>query len=142
MHLHISNTIQQQIAVEFAGVFWLAAEIFILLLLRAGRRHVAAVPLPRVFSFTRSERRSFVALLIGAVTLFAFAPGRYFVSEPWPDRLMAASPMEIAEIYHAVTHPHLALWTAFVLGWVALEIVIVWNGIALYRRIRNMLHAA
>jgi hypothetical protein len=111
--------------VESAGLFWIGAELAILFIVLAGRRHVDSKPLPAGFSLTATEIRRAIFWGIAFAILSAIVLGRY-----------AASREIDVQNLSARVHVHLVVWAAFVTTWVILETLIVFHGWRGYRRLR------
>jgi len=131
----------QMLIVELSGVFWVAAELLILLFIMEARRHLARNPLPPrpVWDRTSSRRAGLFSLLTAA------ALGTVLVrSLLWPPLsvYLQREPLNIndAAIYDflAVLR-HLKVWAAFVTAWVLLETAIVYQGFQAYRTLCNRL---
>ncbi len=110
--------------VESAGLFWIGAELAILFLVLAGRRHVDSVPLPTRFVLTVTELRRAICWSVAFTILSAIVLGRYAVSRE----------IDVQTLSDRV-HTHLVVWAAFVTTWVLLETLIVYHGWHGYRRL-------
>jgi hypothetical protein len=110
------------VQIETAGYFWILAELIILSLVYAGRRHIETDPLPNRLIVTPCQKWMGVACILAPVALWA-ATTRI--------------------LWHANNAPatFLLLWSLFVTMWVLLEILIVYNGWRGYLRLRLLLNA-
>lgn len=120
-------------ALEAVGMFWLAAELAILFFIIAARRHILARPLPRTFAFNNAEKRraALWACCFAALAAAVFARHVFHAAAPVP-------PDPVPLIAHRA-RVHMAVWCAFVTGWVALEIAIVYNGYRGYAALKTLL---
>lgn len=131
--------------IELAGILWLMAEAMILVIILAGARHVRLHPLPERLRIDKPERRILLCLLAILALIAIFSPGRHWYLESFPaamERLSnqpGAPAADVEEAYRNAAATHLAVWSAFVLGWVLLEIAIVWNGIRLFHGVRRLI---
>lgn len=123
----------RHLAIESAGVFWLAAEMAILLLLLWGREHLARTPTSTTLHLTPRIRNYAYGLGLLALALTALVIGRF---------LWAAAPTLSEADARQRELLHIALWAAFVTGWVLYEILIVYHGVRGYQRLRQLLGGA
>lgn len=128
----------RQCFVEGAGIFWLAAELAILLFVLAARRHLEASPASSRLVFTRADAQCAFGFAIGTIFLSAIVYGRHFVVPPaylapLPD------PSALARALEGQVYRHLLFWAGFVTGWVALEAVIVYHGYRAWRALMRLL---
>ena len=131
---------RERLLYETAGLFWLAAELAILFSVVAARAELAARldggPPPR--KLTRRAVFWTLAFFAGAALL----QYRHWV---WPpvyvllERGALDTNAAAREAYAFRVHTHLALWSAFVAGWVLLEVLIVYHGWRAYRLLRMVL---
>jgi hypothetical protein len=131
--------------IEAAGVFWIGAEVLILFVVTAALRHFEARPLSPTFALTAREKRRAFWWSGGLVVLCVGAFGRHVVVPPLHTALAAlASPSagEVEALYFSRAHIHLAVWCLFILSWVALEAVIVLQGLRVLSRIRGLVRHA
>ncbi|NIA12436.1 MAG: hypothetical protein GWP08_00040 [Nitrospiraceae bacterium] len=133
---------------EGAGLFWLLAEMAILLLVLSGRRHVSSEPLPDRFAPTAHEIRRGAAWLGAFVVLTAVVWGRHVWLPPVYVTLQRAAETggtvaadALTRQYTVRLHTHLAIWSGFVTLWVVFETLIVYHGWRGYRRLRVVLGA-
>ncbi len=144
---HAHDLHRQNIYIETAGVFWLAAECLILVLMRAGKRHVSQAPTPNHFRFQKFDWTLATTLAIALCAIALYAPGRLLFAPSLPETLSELAqntPLLDATVeaaYFQSTRTHHLIWIAFVIGWVILECAIVWYGIGVYRALRKLLHA-
>jgi hypothetical protein len=133
----------RNLIIESAGLFWIFAELLILLAVIAGRRYLETVPLPNRFAWTRALTLRAVAFGVIFFALCAVTYGRHLLWPPLAEllRTRALDSNAIYMLSRQRTHQHLALWGAFVTGWVVLECLIVWHGWRGYRRLRELLEA-
>jgi hypothetical protein len=128
----------RQLVIEGAGLFWLGAEVAILFGALLARHHLETTPgCPRLAFQRRDALRAIgwaaVFLLFSAVVL-----GRHFVLAQ-PQHL---EDIEVAAVVLQARHrEHLAVWAAFVAGWVALEAMIVYHGYRGYMAFRKAVDA-
>lgn len=135
MNLAIAQAAQSYARIEGAGVFWLAAELAILVLVRAGRRHLETIPLPTGFRITRQELPLIllsIVALSGLLVLFALRHGTNTLPLDQPIEALAARAAHAERV-------HLAIWSGFVVGWVVLEALIVYHGWRGYQQLRRLL---
>lgn len=135
MNLAIVLAEHRYARIEAAGIFWIAAELGILVLVRAGRRHLETRPLPAHFGLTRRDLRYLLpsgGMLLGLLILYLF---RHAGGPP----VMDASNDILAAIAAREERVHLALWSGFVLIWIILEALIVYHGWRGYRQLRLLL---
>jgi len=118
--------------VESAGLFWIAAELIVLFLVRAGKRHIETEPLPERFALTRVEKVWAVAWAVGFALLALLVLGRHFLTA-------RIDPADATATLSANLHMHLSTWAGFVTAWVVLEMLIVYHGWRGYRRLRHLL---
>lgn len=128
----------RQCLVEGAGLFWLAAELAILLFVLAARRHLETNPTSSRLFFTRADAQRAIAFAIATIFLSAIVYGRHFVVPPaylapLPD------PSAFIRALEGQVYRHLLLWSGFVTGWVALEAVIVYHGYRAWRAMMRLL---
>jgi len=118
--------------VESAGLFWIGAELLILFMVVAGRRHISTEPLPERFVLQINEkRRAIIAAVVFTLTAAAVL-ARHFA--PWTVDADAA-----AEVLSDRMHAHMLVWASFVTVWVLLETLIVYHGWRGYCRLRDLL---
>jgi len=118
----------RHLAVESAGVFWIAAELFILALVCWGREHLGKAPTRTRLTFSAAVRWRFRAALgVTLVLVIVVARRAFVVAEPNVEAIVRD---ELA---------HLALWALFVTAWVVLEAAIVYQGYRGYRLLGGLL---
>lgn len=120
------------LVVESAGLFWIAAELLILFMVLAGRRHIATEPLPERFALRADEKRRAII----AAVLFALAAAAVLARHFAPS---AVDTGHAAAVLSGRAHVHMAIWASFVTIWVLLETLIVYHGWQGYRRLRDLL---
>ena len=113
----------RHLLVELAGVFWLVAELALLHLVWLGREHLQHTPHSPHLTPSRAARMRLFSFAALSVLLLALVVGRRMM--PLPDNDMVA--------IVAFEQMHLAVWSAFVVGWVVLEALIVYQGWRGYR---------
>ena len=118
--------------VETAGLFWIAAELAILVLVVAGRRHIGTEPLPERFALNANEKRRVLIVLVAFVAASCILLARHFVPH-------AVDTDHAAAVLLGRAHVHRAVWASFVTVWVLLETLIVYHGWRGYRRLRRLL---
>ena len=133
------------IGAEAAGIFWLGAELAILLGVLAARAYLAG-PLDAPM-FPPRQRQRFLWAFGGLAAMAVLVLGRHwFLQAPHRTPAMLdwarhGEPERVAQAYHAFLSAHHAVWVSFVAGWVILECLIVWNGLLLYRALMRKLTA-
>lgn len=132
---------RDHLLIESAGILWLAAEAGILVLVRAGRRHLDSTPLPAAFRPDAAARREALAAIAAIALLCAVVYGRHLLDTPAGELLAsgALGAADAAARLAAQERLHLLVWGSFVAGWVALEFEIVRQGWRAYRRFRALL---
>lgn len=138
-----------ELLIEAAGLFWIGAELAILLAMTTALRHLRATPLPPRFSLTSADWRRALWGTLSLILLAALLFGRHWFITPYHAaiQLQAETPPQtpvdaIATIYNTRAHLHLIIWCAFIATWVALEIAIVSSGLKIYRQLLRVLAAA
>ncbi len=130
----------RQYVIEFAGVFWLAAELVLLAAVDTARRHLNKSPLTPHLVFDKHVSEKILATLTITVFLYAYA---YVHGKNWSvirEGIAAnLTPDVIAQMYHRAILSHLTVWAVFVTGWVLLEVLIVIEGILVFRRLKQIL---
>lgn len=131
---------REHLLIESAGLFWLGAEAGILVLVRAGRRHLETTPLPAGLRVDARVWREAAVALAAMALLCALVYGRHALWIPAADAMAAGglSAVEGAALAAARERAHLGVWAAFVAGWVALEVEIVRQGWMGYHRFRRL----
>jgi hypothetical protein len=119
-------------AVELAGVFWIAAELGILFLVRWGRAHLATDPHAARLQFTAPLRRELAAYTLVAALLAGAVVYRYLAAD-------AAGIVASVDTAFRFEQTHLLFWAAFVAAWVGLEGAIVYHGARGYQRLATLL---
>ena len=123
----------RHLAIESAGVFWLAAEMAILVLVLWGREHLALRPTSTTLQLSPRIRRCAYGLGIFAIALTALIIGRF---------LWAATPALSEAGARQRELLHILLWASFVTGWVVFEALIVYHGVRGYQLLRQLLGGA
>jgi hypothetical protein len=123
---------------EGAGLFWLGAEMLILAAVAIGRRRMQQGP-PFADPFRPAEWRVLLAVCALFLLLCTVVLSRHFLLPQAADLLQAGAADEAAALYRARLLQHLALWAIFVVGWVVLEAIIVFEGWRGYRHLRRWL---
>lgn len=133
------------IGAEAAGIFWLGAELIILLGVLAARAYLQGPLDAPLFPPAQRRRIAWSLGLFGALSaivmgrhLFLQAPHRTPAMRDWA---VHADPALIMAAYQAFITMHHVVWVSFVVGWVLLECLIVWNGLLLYRALVRRLTA-
>lgn len=119
----------RHLAVEGAGVFWIAAEMAILFLVQWGREHMEERPLQPGLQLSRTSQWRAIGYALLVFVLSAIVARRAVLSLRAPQDPIA---FELE---------HLTLWAQFVTAWVLLEIAIVYHGWRGYRTLRSLLGA-
>jgi len=131
---------REQFIYECAGVFWLWAELAILFAVREGRSVLLGKPRPSWLLRLLSWSAVFCVVLFPLLFRGWFLTGAATLatSSPQPETLAAA--------YTQGVLIHLAVWSIFVLAWVLLESLIVYEGARTYgvfsARCRRLLNAS
>ncbi len=130
----------RQYVIEFAGVFWLAAELVLLAAVDTARCHLNKSPLtPHLVLDKHVFQKSMAAIsLIIFMCLYVYGHGMSWggIREGMAANL---TPDVIAQMYHRAILSHLTVWAVFVTGWVLLEVLIVIEGILVFRRLKQIL---
>lgn len=118
----------RHLAIESAGVFWIAAELFILALVCWGREHLATNPRQARLALSPAARWRFRGASGITLVLSIIVCRRAFVIvEPSAEAILRDE------------YAHLALWAMFVTAWVGLEAAIVYQGYRGYRLLGGLL---
>lgn len=118
----------RHLAVEAAGVFWIAAELVILALVCWGREHLSTTPRRGRLKFSATARWRFRAAAgVTLVLSIVVARRGFVVAEPSVEAILRDE------------YAHLALWAVFVTAWVGLEGAIVYQGYRGYRLLGGLL---
>lgn len=138
--------LRRQCATELAGLFWIGAEVFILVLVCAARRHIERDALsPTLRGGPQLRRRLLVAA--GGLTALGLVLALRYVLAPPPAALYgglahlspAAAASMLASAQRRFQGVAVGTWFLFVNAWVLLEVLIVWHGyrgyVALCRRL-------
>lgn len=134
----------RMLLIEGAGLFWILAELAILFVCICARQRLASRPpvLDPTLNPTEIRRaaRWLILFALGAVGVM----GRHWIWPPVRTVLSgmhdsAPSTVAIREIWLARTYAHSAIWSLFVVLWVALEIAIVIEGWRAYTLLRDHL---
>lgn len=141
---HIEHS--RQTLIECAGLFWIFAELVILLGVIAGRGHLESAPRAERFHWTPALTRKAVFYAVGFGLLVCCTLGRHVFLEPvyhYLEGQARAGQLPDAAFMKALwlrrTHQHLVLWAAFVTGWVALETLILYHGWRGYCQLKTLL---
>ena len=133
------------IGAEAAGIFWLGAELIILLVVLAARAYLTESPDAPLFP--PRQRRRFAWGFAGIAILAVLVLGRHLIWQA-PHRTSAMLEWSLHEdagqvlaAYQVFVSTHQVVWVSFVVGWVLLETLIVWNGLLLYRALMRRLTA-
>lgn len=121
---------------ESAGLFWIGAELAILFMIIAARRHIQTRPLPPRLQLEDGEKRRVRAWLIALFFLAAIVLGRHLVYA------LAPVPQDVAPLLSGRMRAHLAIWSGFVTAWVVLEIAIVYQGFRGYLALKALIGPA
>jgi hypothetical protein len=132
---------------DSAGLFWIAAELVILFLVLSGRRTLQDSPPSASFSIFAVEKRRVWRWILSFAALVVATLGRHVVVLPLyvlvpevavstPDHILSGI---VAKAYHTRALLDAGVWAAFITIWVALEILIVWHGWKLAKRLRELL---
>jgi hypothetical protein len=145
---HTRHHFFSQMLIETAGLFWIFAELCILLGVLAGRDHLERnsttgqfVWTPRLTTWALGFGIFFAALLLAAY-------GRHFYWKPVHVLLQQTyatvrflEPDDAVRAFRAARFRHQGLWAFFVTIWVLLEVMIVYHGWRGYRLLRVRLKA-
>ncbi len=128
------------VAIEAAGIFWLAAETAILFFVIAARRHLALqAPLALRALGVRAAVFGGSVMLLPVCLVF-----RHILLTPLP-RALAQGGVSAEAAYALASqraNEHLLVWSAFILGWVVLEVLIVYQGWRVLAALRARLDAS
>ncbi|MBI4558316.1 MAG: hypothetical protein HY706_12110 [Candidatus Hydrogenedentes bacterium] len=141
-HVEQPGYIRQLLLVEAAGVFWLAAELTILFLILVARRYTLSLPLPERLTLTQHEKRRAHIWCTAILAFTGLLVARYPLLGLWADpagSLMQAGLPASRPQTTVIFQSHLLVWVVLITSWLALEILIVYNGWLVFRRIRDML---
>jgi len=134
----------QRVIIESAGLFWLLAELMILFWVLAGRKHLESHAESPRFAWSPALTRRALGWSFGFAGLALLTYGRHLVWPPAHHLLQGGAVSGIPEAallarFTCRAHEHLALWSLFVTGWIALEIAIVYHGWRGYQCLRALL---
>lgn len=123
---HIAAAARGHLLIEAAGVFWLLAEVAILFAVREARRTLSGQPArdwrPRIALWMGIASVPLLLLLLHAWTLTRI---------DWLEAPI--TPETAAQSLTFQVQRHLIVWSLFIFGWVALETLIVAEGLRAYR---------
>lgn len=124
--------------IEVFGLFWVAAELCILYLIRLASKAVRSDHSQFAeFSAYRSHNFEFFAVL--TILCLGILILRTPLSElPQPIVPTEVNAYEIARVASQI-RVHLVIWSAFILTWVGLEIAIVWTAWRAFHELRERL---
>jgi len=113
----------QYLLIESAGLFWIGAEMAILFAMCEARRYFSALPAKANFTFASIQFKRVLFWILPLLGLCLWvACCQYFDGENrW--------------------QLHILTWCSFVIIWVFLECLIVWQGCAIYARLSQKLGA-
>lgn len=130
----------EQLIIELAGLFWIAAELIILYCVIAARRFLQELPSNAPFRWPIPLGK-FLTTLFLLIAIFTL--GRHFFITPLPDAIKAGfTPESIRIAYLLRAHIHLFVWAVFITFWVVLESAIVYFGFQIYQILAKMASAA
>ena len=129
----VYSQILRTAGLESAGLFWIAAELAILFLMTAARRHLLTRPLPPHLDLQDSEKRRARVWLVAFLFLAAIVLCRHVVYA------LAPLPQDVSPLLISRVRVHLAVWTAFITAWVALEVAIVYQGLRAYLALKALI---
>ncbi len=133
----------RSLVIESMGLFWLFAEIAILCAVLTARRHIEQGAGESAGELVLRFRRRLLAWSLLFLALPALVYGRHLFLTPAHVSLAERSlpDAELLRIFVRRGHEHLAVWSFFIAGWVALETLIVYHGwrsfTALRRRLKD-----
>jgi len=133
------------IGAEAAGIFWLGAELAILLAVLAARTYLTGPVDAPLFPASQRKRFAWAFAALGVAGVLIL--GRHWVwhaphrTPAMLDWAVHSDPEQVARAYHAFVSAHHVVWLVFVAGWVILECLIVWNGLQLYRALMRRITA-
>jgi hypothetical protein len=113
---------REHLLYEAIGLFWLWAEVVILFAMREARAVI-------LLGATRPWRLRLLWWMAAFACFSIAVLARHYLLPAPP-----SAPDAMAAWYTASTRQHLAVWAAFVFGWVLLESLIVLEGVRAYRR--------
>ncbi|HUW62391.1 MAG TPA: hypothetical protein VMZ06_15405 [Candidatus Bathyarchaeia archaeon] len=129
----VYSQILRTAGLESAGLFWIGAELAILFMMIAARRHIQARPLPPRLELQDNEKRRARAWCFAFLVLAAIVLGRHVVNA------LAPLPQNATALLIGRVRVHLAVWSGFITAWVALELAIVYQGLRGYLALKALL---
>ena len=130
-----------ELAIESAGIFWIAAELAILFCVLLARFHVEHRPHQPKLTLDPAHWRRLRIWTSACVVLAAAVWGRHLVIAPLPGvAAHAPSGEALASAYAVRAWIHNGVWFSFINIWVILETVIVYHGWRTYRSLRRLFH--
>jgi hypothetical protein len=132
----VHSQILRMAGLESAGLFWISAELAILFMMIAARRHVQTRPLPPRLEFQNGEKRRAVAWGLGFFLLAALVLGRHVAYA------LETLPHDAAPVLIGRARVHMAVWSGFVTAWVCLEVAIVYQGLRGYLALKSLMEPA
>jgi len=132
----VYSQILRTAGLESAGLFWIGAELAILFMMMAARRHVQTRPLPPRLELRYSEKRrartwAYCFLLLAVIFL-----GRHLINALTP------IPQDVSPLLIGRVRVHLAVWSGFITAWVVLEVAIVYQGLRGYLALKALIGPA
>ena len=127
--------------IETMGIFWLVAEIAILLMVRAGRGYLDGIRTGTLTAWRPPIFRIVVATALATLSLCIATYGRHWFIPPLHSVIAVSPPgMDaIRALFRQRHREHIIVWSGFVTAWVLLEAVIVYQGCRGYCALRQLL---
>ncbi len=126
--------------IEAMGVFWITAEIIILHMMLAGRDFLNRLREATPGQWRPPYARILLAGLLSLLILLTSTLGRAWIWPPVHTLFAHSIPGDFAlqSLFRQRYHEHMMIWTAFVTGWVVLELLIVYHGWRGYCTLRQL----
>lgn len=139
----VGQAFHAEVLIETAGLFWIFAELCILLGVLAGRDHLERrsstghfVWSPRLTAWAIGLGLFFIVLLLAAYGRhFYWKPVQVFLQQAY-ESARVLEPDDAVRAFRAARFRHQGLWAVFVTIWVLLEMIIVYHGWRGYRLLR------
>jgi hypothetical protein len=135
----------RELIIEWVGLFWLSAEVLILLAVVAVSDYISREERPALVSWRVVWSHPVVLFSIGVLTVAFLSQLRYFW---WPPLFIHLGTQEstglpldeegLSILFLTRRHQHQGVWALFVAGWVLFECLIVCQGWKGYVRLRQL----
>ena len=132
----VYSQIARTAGLESAGLFWIGAELAILFVMMAARRHVQTRPLPPRLELRHGDKRLARAWCFAFLFFAAIVLGRHVVNA------LAPLPQDATTLLIDRVRVHLAVWSGFITAWVVLEVAIVYQGLRGYLALKALIGPA